>query len=45
MPKEKNGQFELEECIKQGEPGKVEKSEAWHTAIDLQAVDGKHFLI
>lgn len=33
-------QFELEEYIKQGEPGKVEKSEAWQTAIGLQAVDG-----
>ena len=26
-------QFELEEYIKQGEPGKIEKSEAWQTAI------------
>ena len=33
-------QFELEEYIKQGEPGKIEKSEAWQTAIGLQAVDG-----
>ncbi len=39
MP-EKNWQFELEEYIKQGEPGKTEKSEAWQTAIGLQAVDG-----
>ena len=37
---EKNWQFELEEYIKQGEPGKTEKSEAWQTAIGLQAVDG-----
>lgn len=37
---EKNWQFELEEYIKRGEPGKVEKSEAWQTAIGLQAVDG-----
>ena len=37
---EKNWQFELEEYIKQGEPGKTEKSEAWRTAIGLQAVDG-----
>ena len=37
---DKNWQFELEEYIKQGEPGKVEKSEAWQTAIGLQAVDG-----
>ena len=33
-------QFELEEYIKQGEPGQIEKSEAWQTAIGLQAVDG-----
>lgn len=26
--------------MRQGEPGKVEKSEAWQTAIGLQAVDG-----
>ena len=37
---EKKWQFELEEYIKQGEPGKIEKSEAWQTAIGLQAVDG-----
>ena len=36
---EKNWQFELEEYIKQGEPDKIEKSEAWQTAIGLQAVD------
>jgi len=36
----KNWQFELEEYIKQGEPNKAEKSEAWQTAIGLQAVDG-----
>ncbi len=39
MP-DKNWQFELEEYIKQGEPEKAEKSEAWQTAIGLQAVDG-----
>lgn len=39
MP-DKNWQFELEEYIKQGEPDKSEKSEAWQTAIGLQAVDG-----
>lgn len=39
MP-DKNWQFELEEYIKQGEPDKAEKSEAWQTAIGLQAVDG-----
>ena len=32
-------QFELEEYIKQGEPGKIEKSEAWQTAIGCQATD------
>ncbi len=36
----KNWQFELEEYIKQGEPGQIEKSKAWQTAIGLQAVDG-----
>ena len=40
MSAEKNWQFELEEYIKQGEPDQVEKSEAWQTAIGLQAVDG-----
>ena len=40
MSLEKNWQFELEEYIKQGEPDKIEKSEAWQTAIGLQAVDG-----
>jgi fido (protein-threonine AMPylation protein) len=39
MP-DKNWQFELEEYIRQGEPDKTEKSEAWQTAIGLQAVDG-----
>ena len=39
MP-EQNWQFELEEYIKQGEPDRTEKSEAWQTAIGLQAVDG-----
>ncbi|KSV59907.1 Fic family protein [Acetivibrio ethanolgignens] len=33
-------QFELEEYIRQGEPDQIEKSEAWQTAIGLQAVDG-----
>jgi hypothetical protein len=40
MSEEKSWQFELEEYIKQGEPGQIEKSEAWQTAIGLQAVDG-----
>ncbi len=39
MP-DQNWQFELEEYIKQGEPNWAEKSEAWQTAIGLQAVDG-----
>ena len=40
MSAEKNWQFELEEYIKQGEPGQIKKSEAWQTAIGLQAVGG-----
>lgn len=40
MAEEMNWQFELDEYIKQGEPGQAEKSEAWQTAIGLQAVDG-----
>ena len=40
MSAEKNWQFGLEEYIKQGEPVQIEKSEAWRTAIGLQAVDG-----
>jgi fido (protein-threonine AMPylation protein) len=32
--------LELEEYIRQGEPSQAEKSEAWRTAIGLQAVDG-----
>lgn len=40
MSDEIKWQYDLEEYIKQGEPGKVEKSEAWQTAIGLQAVDG-----
>lgn len=40
MSAEMNWQFELEEYIRQGEPGQIEKSEAWQTAIGLQAVDG-----
>jgi len=38
MP-DKNWQFELEEYIKHDEPDRAEKSEAWQTAIGLQAVD------
>ena len=40
MQEEKKWQFELEEYIKQAEPEKAGKSEAWQTAIGLQAVDG-----
>lgn len=40
MSQEKKWQFELEEYIRQGEPEQIEKSEAWQTAIGLQAVDG-----
>lgn len=40
MSAEKNWQFELEEYIKQGEPGQTEKTKTWKTAIGLQAVDG-----
>lgn len=40
MPNNRNWQFELEEYIKQGEPTKAEKSDAWKTAIGLQDVDG-----
>lgn len=40
MPNDANWQYDLEEYIRQGEPGRVEKSEAWQTAIGLQAVDG-----
>lgn len=40
MSAAENWQFELEEYIKQGEPGQIEKSEAWQTAIGLQDVDG-----
>lgn len=42
MLEEKSWQFELEEYIKQGEPVKAEKSEAWRIAIGLQTVDGLH---
>jgi hypothetical protein len=35
MSEEKNWKLELEEYIKLGEPSKIEKSEAWQTAIGL----------
>ena len=40
MPEEKKWQLELATYIRQGEPKQAEKSEAWRTAIGLQAVDG-----
>ncbi len=40
MSEDKRWQFELEAYIRQGEPDQAEKSEAWRTAIGLQAVDG-----
>ena len=40
MSEDKKWQLELEEYIRQGEPNKKEKSEAWEVAIGLQAVDG-----
>ena len=40
MSEDKRWQFELDEYIRQGEPDQIEKSEAWQTAIGLQAVDG-----
>ena len=40
MSEDKRWQFELDEYIRQGEPEQIEKSEAWQTAIGLQAVDG-----
>lgn len=40
MADERNWQFELTEYIKQGEPERAERSEAWKTAIGLQDVDG-----
>lgn len=32
--------FELEEYIREGEPERAARAEAWQTAIGLQAVDG-----
>ena len=37
---ENNWKLELNEYIRQGEPDKVDKSNAWKTAIGLQDVDG-----
>ena len=36
----RNGKIDLDEYIRQGEPGQAEKSAAWQTAIGLQDVDG-----
>ena len=40
MPNQDSWQLALSEYIRQGEPGRAEKSAAWQTAIGLQAVDG-----
>lgn len=40
MSENKKWQLELSEYIRQEESEKKEKSEAWQTAIGLQAVDG-----
>jgi len=37
---ESNWELELNEYIRQGEPDKIDKSNAWKTAIGLQDVDG-----
>ena len=37
---DKNWKLELNEYIRQGEPDKVDRSNAWKTAIGLQDVDG-----
>ena len=37
---DKNWDLELSEYIRQGEPEKIDKSNAWKTAIGLQDVDG-----
>lgn len=40
MANKKDWNRELSEYIKQGEPGKVEKTRVWEAAIGLQEVDG-----
>ena len=40
MANKRNWQFELTEYIKQGEPARAERSDAWKAAIGLQDVDG-----
>ncbi len=39
-PERRPWQLELDEYIRQGEPGRVQKAESWQTAIGLQQVDG-----
>ena len=38
--KEKKLYLNFDEYIRQGEPQKKERAEAWHVAIGLQTVDG-----
>lgn len=38
-PEKKPWQLELDEYIRQGEPGRARKAESWQTAIGLQQVD------
>ena len=40
MGKPQEWKIDLDEYIRQGEPGQAEKSAAWQTAIGLQDVDG-----
>ena len=40
MSKQLKWQFELDEYIRQGEPGRADRSRAWKVGIGLQAVDG-----
>lgn len=40
MSNDSNWQFDLEEYIREGEPGRAQRAENWQTAIGLQAVDG-----
>lgn len=40
MGKENAWQFDLGEYIREGEPDRAQRADAWQTAIGLQAVDG-----
>jgi len=40
MEQEHDWQYDLDEYIRQGEPDRSEKSDAWQTAIGLQDFDG-----